>query len=674
MPSPIVIPGGGTAGETPLATAPVASPTPVVVSGTLDGITRSATITLEPPPVTLAALAIAPAALVGSNDATGTVTLTDRAPAPGIEIELFSSDAAAAVPATLLVPAGSLGAAFRIATSVVSASTAVTITATHAVTSKSALVTLLPPAGNYVSSLSATPAFIAGGASSTGTVTLALPSSDPGGSDVALTSDDPSVIVPSRVTVKRNTTSASFAIATNVVTVPRAVTLTAGYGGVLQRTTVIVAPENAVTLASFTVTPSRVIGGTPANGTIVLTAPAPFGGAVVTVIAKRRTMITVPASVRIPEGATSAIFPIATGLVHGNKERLAEIDATYNGITRTATLALAPPPAASATRPVARCASLALTPCLMSSALPRDIAATAGIEQSRYNLYTPELTLLAETETTGATAKAVAWEYISFGGQPLAQIEATTGEFHWYFTDHLGTPVVTTDAAAMIDWAAQREPYGLAVSASPVRHQPLSFPGQESDGAHPSYNIFRWYRAARGRYTQSDPLGNATSVNGYSYVDGSPILFYDDLGLFKLDFRKTIFPEVRDRIKSKDECDGNYSCTTFIGAISGCSCPRGCDGQIKMEISAWVQPLMRLPKKRYDPQMNPNERRGHEDQHVADMKRRVSDLLETLESVPYDSAEDCELMCTAIRTADWFLYRLLEFSKQSNCALDGVCI
>ncbi|MHB9002368.1 MAG: hypothetical protein ACYC9N_22970, partial [Thermoanaerobaculia bacterium] len=347
VPQPIVIPAGGTAGQTTMPTAPVTATTPVVVSGTLDGITQSTTITLEPPPVTIAALTIAPASLVGSNDATGTVTLTDRAPAPGIEIELFSSDAAAAVPATVLVPGGSLGAAFRVATSVVTASTAVTITATHAVTSKTALVTLLPPAGNYVSSLSATPAFIAGGTSSTGTVTLALPSSDPGGSDVTLASDDPSLILPARVTVKRNSTSASFAIATNVVSVPRAVTLTASYGGVLQRTTVIVAPENAVTLASFTVTPSRVIGGTPANGTIVLTGPAPFGGAVVTVIAKRRTMITVPATVRIPEGAMSAIFPIATGLVHGNKERLAEIGATYNGITRTATLALAPPPAAS---------------------------------------------------------------------------------------------------------------------------------------------------------------------------------------------------------------------------------------------------------------------------------------------------------------------------------------
>ncbi|MHB9002237.1 MAG: hypothetical protein ACYC9N_22305, partial [Thermoanaerobaculia bacterium] len=83
VPQPIVIPAGGTAGQTTMPTAPVTATTPVVVSGTLDGITRSTTITLEPPPVTLAALAIAPAALVGSNDATGTVTLTDRAPALG---------------------------------------------------------------------------------------------------------------------------------------------------------------------------------------------------------------------------------------------------------------------------------------------------------------------------------------------------------------------------------------------------------------------------------------------------------------------------------------------------------------------------------------------------------------------------------------------------------------
>jgi hypothetical protein len=91
-PAPIVIPAGGTAGQTPLATAPVTSATPVVVSGTLDGITRSTTITLDPPPVTITGLTLAPASLVGSNDATGTVTLSGPAPAGGVTVTLQSSN------------------------------------------------------------------------------------------------------------------------------------------------------------------------------------------------------------------------------------------------------------------------------------------------------------------------------------------------------------------------------------------------------------------------------------------------------------------------------------------------------------------------------------------------------------------------------------------------------
>ncbi|MHB9002413.1 MAG: RHS repeat domain-containing protein, partial [Thermoanaerobaculia bacterium] len=302
-------------------------------------------------------------------------------------------------------------------------------------------------------------------------------------------------------------TSASYAIATNVVSVPRPVTLTASYGGVLQRTTVIVAPENAVTLASFTVTPSRVIGGTPANGTIVLTGPAPFGGAVVTVIAKRRTMITVPASVLIPEGATSATFPIATGLVHGNKERLAEIGATYNGITRTATLALAPPLAASATRPVARCASLALEPCLTREGLRAAMQAIT-VTESRYAFYTPELQLLSETADSTAAAKPIAFDYVWFGGEPVAQIETATGEVSFYFNDHLGTPVLTAGASANVAWRVEREPYGnvVAFRAGADKHQPLAFPGQEEGEGDIAYNVFRWYRSPWGRYTQADPL------------------------------------------------------------------------------------------------------------------------------------------------------------------------
>lgn len=49
------------------------------------------------------------------------------------------------------------------------------------------------------------------------------------------------------------------------------------------------------------------------------------------------------------------------------------------------------------------------------------------------------------------------------------------------------------------------------------------------------YNIFRWYRAGWGRYTQADPLGVAFSdINPYGYVGGNPVLYVDPTGLVKI--------------------------------------------------------------------------------------------------------------------------------------------
>ena len=71
------------------------------------------------------------------------------------------------------------------------------------------------------------------------------------------------------------------------------------------------------------------------------------------------------------------------------------------------------------------------------------------------------------------------------------------------------------------------------------RHQPLRLPGQEAEqlGGEPngvtdrSYNIFRWYRAGWGRYTQADPLGVEEDRNLFRYVRNNPLSLTDPLGL-----------------------------------------------------------------------------------------------------------------------------------------------
>ena len=46
-----------------------------------------------------------------------------------------------------------------------------------------------------------------------------------------------------------------------------------------------------------------------------------------------------------------------------------------------------------------------------------------------------------------------------------------------------------------------------------------------------AYNIFRWYRAGWGRYTQSDPIGFRGGLNLFSYADGNPVIWTDPHGL-----------------------------------------------------------------------------------------------------------------------------------------------
>ena len=68
------------------------------------------------------------------------------------------------------------------------------------------------------------------------------------------------------------------------------------------------------TLASLTITPAEVAGGTAASGTLSLSSPAPSGGLSITLTCGNQ-VAGVPGSVIIPAGNTSVTFPIATKLV-----------------------------------------------------------------------------------------------------------------------------------------------------------------------------------------------------------------------------------------------------------------------------------------------------------------------------------------------------------------------
>src|SRR4051812_38427717 len=137
------------------------------------------------------------------------------------------------------------------------------------------------------------------------------------------------------VTVPAGATSATFTVDTYKVSVPMVASVRGTFGGVTQTALLTVNPAAAApAVASLSVSPASVVGGTPATGAVTLTAPAPAGGLVVT-LSDNSAAVTVPASVTVPAGATGANFTITTAAVTAATS--ATVSAAAGGVTRSAT-------------------------------------------------------------------------------------------------------------------------------------------------------------------------------------------------------------------------------------------------------------------------------------------------------------------------------------------------
>src|SRR5437588_337099 len=123
----------------------------------------------------------------------------------------------------------------------------------------------------------------------------------PGGAVVTVTADSPAVTVPASVTVPADAVAVTFPVTTRSVTAPMVASFPGTFGGAQQTAVRTVYPAAAPTLASLSVNPASVVGGTSSTGTVTLSAPAPSGGVVVT-LSDNSAAVTVPASVTVPAG------------------------------------------------------------------------------------------------------------------------------------------------------------------------------------------------------------------------------------------------------------------------------------------------------------------------------------------------------------------------------------
>jgi RHS repeat-associated protein len=116
---------------------------------------------------------------------------------------------------------------------------------------------------------------------------------------------------------------------------------------------------------------------------------------------------------------------------------------------------------------------------------------------------------------------------------PLAVVDdvATTPVLLMVHTDHLGRPIIMTDATKATVWAASYKPWGEPVSISGTRALNLRFPGQYFQiETNLAYNWHRHYDTTTGRYTQPDPLGFVDGPSIYAYAANSPFMKTDPTG------------------------------------------------------------------------------------------------------------------------------------------------
>jgi len=98
-------------------------------------------------------------------------------------------------------------------------------------------------------------------------------------------------------------------------------------------------------LTALSINPALVTAGSPSQGAVSLSGPAPAGGAVVSLTNGRPDIATIPATVSVAAGATGATFTITTGPSFWVGRAAVLITGTYGGVTRSGTLEVdaAPP-------------------------------------------------------------------------------------------------------------------------------------------------------------------------------------------------------------------------------------------------------------------------------------------------------------------------------------------
>ena len=333
-PAVIQLGASGTGGSFTVITQAVSSPRTVTISVLYAGMTKSASLGINPPTV-LSYLYASVLTTPGGNSIYLGFGLTGLA-AAGTTVSLTSSNpAAVSVPATVAVAAGQGQGGLTIQTMPVATQTVVTITASYGGIAQAVTLTLTanPSALNSLNSSALT---ATGGSAPYLGFTLTRPAA--AGATVSLTSSNPAAAsVPATATVAAGQAQGGFTIQTMPVATQTLVTITASCGGVAKTLTLTVNPPALSYLNVYTLTAT---GGNSINMGFGLTGAA-AAGATVSLSSSNPAAVSVPATVAVAAGQAQGAFTIQAMPVAAPKT--VTITASCGGVAKILTLTVNPP-------------------------------------------------------------------------------------------------------------------------------------------------------------------------------------------------------------------------------------------------------------------------------------------------------------------------------------------
>lgn len=355
-PASVFIDAGGSSASFPIPTNAVSANTTATVTASYAGASADAQVTLTPqqPP---SSLTLSPTSTTGlGGNSFGTVTVASPSSTDEILQVASSNPAVASVPSGVVIPAGSTTGGFNISTNSVSTQTVVTISVSGGGVTKSATLTVNPSAPAPPPTPGA-PSLLSPADNAKVGQPITFDWSDvANATSYEIQIDDSQnfttpLTFSQTVSVSQATISGLPAQRLNWrVRAFNSAGVAGGFSTSRRFTAGAVStpppPPAPASLSAVSVSPTSVVGGNTAQGTVTLTSGAPTGGALVSLSSANSSVAAVPASVTVAAGTSSVTFNVTTSVVSVNTSVI--ITASYGGVSRTTTLSVTP---ASSTPP-----------------------------------------------------------------------------------------------------------------------------------------------------------------------------------------------------------------------------------------------------------------------------------------------------------------------------------